>query len=135
MAKRQALYIMAVPGPRQQDIWRQSSVVTNPAILKSGGSFIASGSNNHRQKRHRSWRILSTPGGSRWQGEAVTATARKIAVLFYNALRHGMTYKDPGAAHYEERYRTRVLGNLQRRAKAFGFVLRPAPEQGELAVF
>ena len=60
----------------------------------------------------------------------MTATARKIAVLFYNALRHGMTYKDPGAAHYEERYRSRVLGNLQRRAKAFGFVLRPAPEQG-----
>ena len=42
------------------------------------------------------------------KAKAVTATARKIAVLFYNALRHGMTYKDPGAAHYEERYRTRV---------------------------
>tara|TARA_R100001530_G_scaffold80051_1_gene55852 strand:+ start:129 stop:386 length:258 start_codon:yes stop_codon:yes gene_type:complete len=26
--------------------------------------------------------------------KAVTATARKIAVLFYNALRHGMTYQD-----------------------------------------
>lgn len=68
------------------------------------------------------------------KAKAVTATARKIAVLFYNALRHGMSYKDPGAAHYEERYRSRVLGNLQRRAKAFGFVLSPAPEQGELAV-
>lgn len=30
--------------------------------------------------------------------KAVTATARKIAVLFYNALRFGMTYHDPGAA-------------------------------------
>jgi len=26
---------------------------------------------------------------------AITATARKIAVLFYNALRHGMDYVDP----------------------------------------
>ena len=30
--------------------------------------------------------------------KAVTATARTIAVLFYNAIRHGMTYHDHGAA-------------------------------------
>lgn len=59
--------------------------------------------------------------------KAVTATARKIAVLFYNALRFGMTYHDPGAAAYEERHRTRVLANLQRRAKTFGFELAPIP--------
>ena len=46
--------------------------------------------------------------------KAVTATARKIAVLFYNAVRFGMTYRDPGAAAYEERHRSRVLANLQR---------------------
>jgi hypothetical protein len=55
----------------------------------------------------------------------VTATARKIAVLFYNAVRHGMQYVDPGASFYETRYRTRVINNLHRRAKAFGFVLQP----------
>jgi hypothetical protein len=53
----------------------------------------------------------------------VTATARKIAVLFYNTLRHGMTYRDPGADHYEEQYRSRVLANLRwlflRKATAF----------------
>lgn len=59
--------------------------------------------------------------------KAVTATARKIAVLFYNALRFGMAYHDPGAAAYEERHRTRVLANLQRRAKTFGFELAPIP--------
>jgi hypothetical protein len=53
----------------------------------------------------------------------VTATARKIAVLFYNAVHHGMEYVDPGASSYETRYRTRVVNNLHRRAKAFGFVL------------
>jgi transposase len=37
------------------------------------------------------------------KAKAVTATARKIAVLFYNTLRHGMEYTDPGAAYYEER--------------------------------
>jgi hypothetical protein len=43
------------------------------------------------------------------KAKAVTATARKIAVLFYNTLRHGMDYADPGASYYEERYRQRVL--------------------------
>jgi transposase len=60
------------------------------------------------------------------KAKAVTATARKIAVLFYNALRYGMNYVDPGAAYYEERYRQRVLHNLQRRAKALGYVLQKA---------
>jgi hypothetical protein len=40
------------------------------------------------------------------KAKAVTATARKIAVLFYNAMRFGMNYQDPGADHYESRYRS-----------------------------
>ena len=67
------------------------------------------------------------------KAKAVTATARKIAVLFYNVLRHGMDYTDPGAAYYEERYRRRVLTNLQRRAKSLGYVLQaadPTPAMG-----
>ena len=59
------------------------------------------------------------------KSKAVTATARKIAVLFYNAIRYGMDYTDPGATYYEERYRQRVLSNLQRRAKQLGYVLQP----------
>jgi transposase len=62
------------------------------------------------------------------KAKAVTATARKLAVLFYNALRHGLSYADPGASYYEERYKQRVVHNLQRRAKQMGFVLVPALE-------
>lgn len=61
------------------------------------------------------------------KAKAVTATARKIAVLFYNTLRHGMTYRDPGASHYDEQYRSRVLGNLKRRARSLGFDLQERP--------
>jgi transposase len=64
------------------------------------------------------------------KAKAVTATARKIAVLFYNTLRHGMEYSDPGASHYEERYRRRVITNLERRAKSLGYVLQAAPTPG-----
>ena len=62
------------------------------------------------------------------------ATARKIAVLFYNTLRHGMHYRDPGADHYEQQYRGRVLANRQRRAKYLGFVLQPIPGDPDPAV-
>lgn len=77
------------------------------------------------------YRRLSARTG---KAKAVTATARKIAVLFYNALRYGMAYNDPGAAQYEERYRSRVIGNLQRRAKAFGFALQELPQEPEMSV-
>jgi transposase len=60
------------------------------------------------------------------KAKAVTATARKIAVLFYNTLRHGMAYADPGASYYDERYKRRVVTNLERRAKSLGYVLTEA---------
>ena len=49
-------------------------------------------------------------------------------MLFYNTLRHGMFYANPGASYYEDRYRQRVLSNLQRRAKSMGFVLQQPME-------
>ena len=70
------------------------------------------------------YRRLSTRIGKQ---KAVTATARKIAVLFYNAVRHGMIYQDQGAAAYDERHRTRALANLQRRARSLGYTLAPTP--------
>ncbi len=85
------------------------------ALLRAGG-------HDPRAKRYGARSILSTPLLSRGQGKAVTATAPQDAVLFYNTLRHGMTYGDPGADHYVERYRRRVLANLKRRAKSLGFV-------------
>jgi transposase len=57
------------------------------------------------------------------KAKAVTATARKLAVLFYNALRYGMAYADPGVEYYEERYRERVIRHLHRRARQMGFTL------------
>jgi len=62
------------------------------------------------------------------KAKAVTATARKIAILFYNAMRYGMQYKDPGADQYEKNYRDRVIRNLKRRAEEFGLVIQPKSE-------
>ena len=58
------------------------------------------------------------------KAKAVTATARKIAVLFYNAMRKGMNYQDPGADLYEQQYKERVIKSLYRRAADFGYTLQ-----------
>jgi len=69
------------------------------------------------------YRRLATRIG---KAKAVTATARKIAVLFYNTMRFGTQYKDPGADHYERQYRERVIKQLHRRAAEFGYILHEA---------
>jgi transposase len=72
------------------------------------------------------YRRLATRIG---KAKAVTATARKIAVLFYNAMRFGTAYQDLGADQYESRYRERVIKQLHRRAAEFGFALQAAMPQ------
>ena len=57
------------------------------------------------------------------KAQAVTATARKLAILFYKALRFGLAYADPGVSAYEARYRYRLVQHLERRAKSLGFTL------------
>lgn len=64
------------------------------------------------------------------KAKAITATARKIAVLVYNLLRHGKSYLDPGAQYYEEEHRARVIRNLKRRAQSLGFTIEPAVVEG-----
>lgn len=61
--------------------------------------------------------------------KAITATAHKLARIFYCLLKHGHAYVDPGLDYYEQRYRDRVLANLNRRAAQLGFQLVPSNEQ------
>ena len=55
--------------------------------------------------------------------KAITATAHKLARLVYTMLKHGTAYVDAGQEYYEERYRTRVVQNLKRKAQKLGFSL------------
>ncbi len=57
------------------------------------------------------------------QPKAITATARKLAVLVYRVLRGDIVYHDPGATAYQELHRTRIINALRRRAQAFGLSL------------
>src|ERR1700710_504478 len=107
VAQCQAFHLLAGAGAEQKGV-RRPGCGTSASCVAVGRTDTALGA---------FYRRLSSRIG---KAKAVTATARKVAVLFYKALRHGMDCIDPGASYYEERYRKRVIDNLHRRAKAFG---------------
>jgi transposase len=57
--------------------------------------------------------------------KAITATAHKIARIFYLMLKYRQAYRDPGQDYYEQKYQERVIKNLKRKAKQFGMDLVP----------
>jgi transposase len=57
--------------------------------------------------------------------KAITATAHKLARIIFFMLKRREEYVDPGESYYQEKYRKRVVNNLQRKAKALGFQLVP----------
>jgi transposase len=57
------------------------------------------------------------------KAKALTATARKLAVLVYRLLSGNLDYHDPGTDAYHQLNRTRELKSLRKRAKLFGFDL------------
>jgi len=55
--------------------------------------------------------------------KAITATAHKLARLIYAMLRFGTEYVDRGQDYYEQRYQSRVISHLMRRAQELGYTL------------
>ena len=62
--------------------------------------------------------------------KAITATAHKIARIFYRMWKTHTSYQDLGADYYEQRYKQRVLNNIKKKAKQIGYfiTLTPIPE-------
>ena len=57
--------------------------------------------------------------------KAITATAHKLARLFYSMLRYGQEYVDAGAGYYETQYQQRALRTAKRRPALLGYQLVP----------
>src|SRR6266498_5476909 len=66
-------------------------------------------------------RIKSRAGGK----QAVTATAHKIARIYYAMLTQGTSYIELGQQAYEQRYKERRIDHLKTQAKSLGFQLVP----------
>jgi transposase len=59
--------------------------------------------------------------------KAITAVARKLAVLIYRMLKFGSAYLDKGVASYEEKFQQGKLDYLKRQAAKLGLTLQPNP--------
>ena len=66
-------------------------------------------------------RIKARTGGQ----QAVTATAHKIARIYYAMLTKGTTYVELGQQAYEQRYKQRRVDHLKSQAKSLGYQLVP----------
>ena len=55
--------------------------------------------------------------------KAITATARKLAVIVYSMLKDGTEYVEAGLEAYEQQYRDRLVKNLKKQAAKLGFSL------------
>jgi len=63
------------------------------------------------------------------QPKGITAAAHKLALVVYRMLKFGRDYVEMGQEQYEQKYKDRVLKQLARRAKGFGFQLIPSPQE------
>jgi transposase len=59
--------------------------------------------------------------------KAVTATAHKLARIFFHLWKNGGSYQDLGAHYYEQKYKDRVIKNMKKRAKQLGFQISLQP--------
>ncbi len=59
--------------------------------------------------------------------KAITATAHKLARIFYQMLKTKRPFVEAGQDYYEQQYRERATRNLKKRAAALGFQLIPEP--------
>ena len=60
--------------------------------------------------------------------KAMTATAHKIAVIFYHMVRERTVYREAGEAEYTKQQEQRMLQRLKKQAKRLGYVLSPQKE-------
>ncbi|HWB44703.1 MAG TPA: IS110 family transposase [Hyphomicrobiaceae bacterium] len=72
------------------------------------------------------YRRIAARGDGR---KAAVATARKMALLFYRALKYGQAFVDIGLAAYERDQHERQLRALRKRAAALGYQLQQAPAE------
>jgi transposase len=63
--------------------------------------------------------------------KAITATAHKLARIFYHLWKNGSAYHDPGVDAYEQQYQARLLKHLQQKAQVLGLELTPISTPSE----
>jgi transposase len=98
-------------GSRTQPSANRAATILRMAAMSLGRSDHAFGAFYRRM------------GARVGKAKAITATARKLAILVYRMLRHRMPYRELSAADYDQQQRSRILRGLRKRAASLGFDL------------
>ena len=61
--------------------------------------------------------------------KAITATAHKIARMFYRMWTTTGEYSDPGMDYYEQKYQEKIIKILQKKAQTLGLQLVPISQE------
>jgi len=96
---------------------RTRKVVSRVATALRRAAQSAANSNTALGGFHRRMRARLGPA------KAITATAHKLARIFYRMWKYRDAYHDLGLDYYETKHRERTLNSLRKRAAAFGFQL------------
>lgn len=112
-----------------------------PGTKISGGKVLSSGT---KRAANRARQALKLAAQSLWHSnsalgafyrrmqsrtdtaKANTATAHKLARMFYFMLTRGEAFVDQGQQRYEQQQRERSVATLRRRAASLGFIIAPA---------
>jgi len=112
----------------------------SPGTCKSGGKVLQSKTKRSANRAAAAFRIAAatlarskTALGAFYRRirsragapKAITATAHKLAVIYYSMLKHGTNYIEVGQAAYEHKYQQRRLKGMQKQALAMGYHLVP----------
>jgi transposase len=112
-----------------------------PGTYISGGKLLSNKTKRTRNRAKQALRIAAAAIGktqtalgafyrqirSRSGGiQAITATAHKIARIYYSMLKSKTAFAELGQQGYEEKYRDRRLKGLTKQARSLGYELVPA---------
>lgn len=111
-----------------------------PGTKESGGKILSRRSKRSRSRAAAAFRIAAaslrtspTALGAfyrrirarRGEAKAVTATAHKLAKIYYRLLKYGEQYVEAGEKAYEERYEQQRLKRFKKQAALLGYALIP----------
>lgn len=121
--KHFASWLALCPGTKKSG-GRMLSTKTKRNANRAAQAFRMAASTQSRAKTSLGafYRRIRARSGAR---EAVTATAHKIARLYYSLLKNGSAYIEIGEAAYEQKFKEQRVRSLHRQAAAFGYKLLP----------
>jgi transposase len=115
---------LALCPENRQSAGRRKSGKTRPSANRAAAALRMAAHSLHRSASAMG-AYLRRMKASLGAPKAITATARKLALMVFRVLKHQMRYVDPGQDWYERHYRERVIHAISRKARQLGYILTP----------